>query len=252
MTSYAGGKAIIGKKIYHDICQIEEKWFSLTKKHDQSEKKKLPYFEPFLGMAGVMLHFAAEKNSRNLYGCDVLPDIIEFWEAVTKHNWIPPPVSCWTREKWEELKISEPSALRCFFGVVASYRSIFFSSFRKPNHGRQDYYTQAVKKMEKFREPMKKVYFISSRSYHEFEPKGFLIYCDPPYHENKLGLWKNFDSKTFWETMRKWSVENLVLITERSAPHDFIPVSEYPSHMGEKKYTTYLFMHKNTRKKLQI
>ena len=222
--------------------------------HDQNQL--LPYFEPFLGMGGVMIHFTKENKNRKLFGCDISPDIIEFWHAVTKQDWDPPPVEeCWTRENWDKLKLAKPSALRCFIGVVASYRSIFFASYRPPKIGRFNYYTQAIKKMEKFRESMKNVIFLKSRSYHEFKNlKGYLIYADPPYFGNKLGvsLFENFDSVKFWEYMRVWSKDNLVIISEKQAPHDFVKVCEYKTHFGEKKYTEYLFIHHDIAKKIKI
>ena len=250
MVAYAGGKAVIGKRIFHDICRIEQLWLSY---HSQNEL--LPYFEPFIGMGGVMVHFARETKSRNLFGCDISPDIIEFWIAVTNHNWHAPPVEeCWTRENWDKLKLSNPSALRCFIGAAASYRCIFFASYRPPKVGKFDYYSQAVKKMEKFRQPMKKVNFLNSRSYEEFKDlKGRLIYADPPYLGNKLSpLFRNFDSVKFWEHMRVWSKHNLVLVSEKTAPRDFVKVGEYRSHFGEKMYTEYLFIYEDIARKLGL
>ena len=50
--------------------------------------------------------------------------------------------------------------------------------------------------------------FMYSKSYDCFNPKGLLIYCDPPYLGNKLGnsssLFQTFDHTHFWEVMRKW------------------------------------------------
>jgi site-specific DNA-adenine methylase len=100
MCGYTGGKFLLGKQIFQDICEVEGLWLAY---HQKSEL--LPYFEPFLGMGGVMIHFAKEEDNRSLFGCDILEDIIEFWEAVTKQDWHPPPVEeCWTREKYKELK----------------------------------------------------------------------------------------------------------------------------------------------------
>jgi site-specific DNA-adenine methylase len=69
-------------------------------------------------------------------------------------------------------------------------------------------------------------------SYDEWKPDGAFIYCDPPYAgvgQEYFGLAKkaSFDSDKFWETMRKWSENNVVVISEYKAPDDFKIVAEY-------------------------
>lgn len=59
-----------------------------------------------------------------------------------------------------------------------------------------------------------------------------LIYCDPPYRSTKFPIkyrrdvkhYDDFDSDEFWETMRAWSAKHMVLISEMSAPDDFVEV----------------------------
>lgn len=51
---------------------------------------------------------------------------------------------------------------------------------------------------------------------------GFLIYCDPPYQGTKqYANAMTFDYNEFWQTMRDWSKNNIVLISEQNAPDDF-------------------------------
>lgn len=60
----------------------------------------------------------------------------------------------------------------------------------------------------------------------------YLIYCDPPYRSTKFPIkyrrdvkhYDDFDSDEFWETMRAWSAKHTVLISEMSAPDDFVEV----------------------------
>lgn len=50
-----------------------------------------------------------------------------------------------------------------------------------------------------------------------------MIYCDPPYANTKqFANSHNFDHNEFWEVMRQWSINNYVLISELSAPDDFV------------------------------
>jgi site-specific DNA-adenine methylase len=116
MTTYQGGKQRIGKKI-HDIIQLVENNLS---------SKKLSYFEPFVGMAGVLKHFG-EDDDRELYASDINIDLIMMWKALQK-GW-KPPKSC-TRKKYETLKKSKKhSPERSFIGSVASWGGIFFHDF---------------------------------------------------------------------------------------------------------------------------
>ena len=50
-----------------------------------------------------------------------------------------------------------------------------------------------------------------------------VIYCDPPYANTKqFANSQNFNYDEFWETMRQWSKDNYVIISELEAPDDFI------------------------------
>lgn len=60
MCQYAGGKIRTGKKIHDAILDYEK----VT-----THGEKLPYFEPFVGVGGVMKHFARDDN-RQLSICD--------------------------------------------------------------------------------------------------------------------------------------------------------------------------------------
>ena len=48
-----------------------------------------------------------------------------------------------------------------------------------------------------------------------------LIYCDPPYKDTEGYSTGGFDHDKFWDTMREWSKDNCVFISEESAPKDF-------------------------------
>jgi NADPH-dependent 7-cyano-7-deazaguanine reductase QueF-like protein len=66
---------------------------------------------------------------------------------------------------------------------------------------------------------------------------------------------KNFDHDVFWDIMRKWSKNNIVFISERNAPNDFISVWEKEYKISflnnskkknvKKIYNEQLFMYKN-------
>ena len=70
---------------------------------------------------------------------------------------------------------------------------------------------------------------LTHSDYRAHAPSQCLVYCDPPY-EGTTG-YKGagvFDHSAFWETMREWSRDNIVLVSEYTAPPDFVSVAECP------------------------
>lgn len=266
MTTYQGGKKRLGKQIYNIILDVE---YKLT----NGSGGKMPYFEPFIGMAGVMCHFASSQQERPLIACDINSDLICMWQAI-QDGWIP-PINC-SRQKYEKLKTHSASdgraetkqsvdvkqssqdvaqrassAERGFIGIVASWGGIWFSSYRLGYSNSRNFLREGRDGLLKIKNDMKKVKFLDARPYYDFNPSGMLIYCDPPYKENRLRhseYFSKFDHAMFWEIMRKWSRNgNIVVVSERVAPTDFIPIVELSSTVTNsptrhKKYKEYLFI----------
>jgi len=261
MTAYQGGKKQIGKYIYQALLDLEDELY------EDAETNPLPYFEPFCGMCGVLVHFAKdEERERDISACDINKDIIFMWKDLQK-GWVPP--STCTKERYEELKYSKKhSAERGFIGVVCSFGAQFFRGNFRPKSNQHDFVAagkrgvlQAVSYM-----PKEKVNFLKSDSYDTFEPKGMLIYCDPPYRGNKVSndTFENFDHDKFWNLMRKWSKKNIVVISEKQAPKDFISIWKKDYNVSflsqkkeknsgsphganiKKKYIENLFVHEST------
>ena len=59
-------------------------------------------------------------------------------------------------------------------------------------------------------------------------PDGSIVYCDPPYANTTSYTTGNFNSREFWDYMRKISEKNIVLISEQNAPEDFECIWEKP------------------------
>lgn len=245
MTSYQGGKGRLGKRIYQVLKLLEA---------DLSDKTELPYFEPFIGMAGVMRHFAAENSGRELYASDINKDLVLMWQAIQK-GW-KPPLKC-SKSEYERLRVDKSSAKRAFIGIVASYSTVFFNGYRLGynNQGR-DYLREGYDGLMEIAPVMRAVDFMGTASYAQWDPKGYLIYCDPPYLNNQLKNehFENFDHAAFWETMRKWSKKNIVVVSEVVAPKDWKCVwyaeSNCNTRHGNKVYKDCLFIHETLAKKL--
>lgn len=239
MTTYQGGKKRLGKKIYNIIYELEE---LITNAH------VLPYFEPFVGMGGVLRHFSKEKT-RHVYACDINKDLIMMWKAIQK-GW-KPPTKC-NRKYYEELKNSKKhSAERGYLGVVASWSGIFFSSYRLDYNPNKDFLGEGYRGLMDIKPDIMNVEFLNSRNYYDFEPQGMLIYCDPPYLNNNFntGYFSSFDHKQFWDIMRKWSKNNIVVISEYTAPKDFKKIwcteATFTNNHKTKKYKDCLFIYEH-------
>lgn len=218
MTTYNGGKKRLAKAIHKAIIDFES----------ELDNKKRPYFEPFLGMGSVMAQFG-KANDRELSGCDLNPDIICFWKAL-QNGWKPPNEV--SKTLYNELKNSPVGSLpeRCFVGFACSYGSQYFKGF-KQNFDKgtiKNYARMGCKSINKILPYMMNVKIYDAKSYSEFKPKDFVIYCDPPYTKNQVSnkYFKNFDHELFWNIMRKWSKSNIVFISELEAPNDFYPIWE--------------------------
>lgn len=90
----------------------------------------------------------------------------------------------------------------------------------------RDYYREASENIKKQIPNLEDVSF-ACEDYREITSSGAAIYCDPPYaNEKQYANSRGFDYAEFWETMRMWSHNNYVFISEMSAPDDFVCVWE--------------------------
>lgn len=115
-------------------------------------------------------------------------------------------------------------------GFLASYNGRFFDGgyakpvYEKLKNGKQryrDYYQEAKNGILQQQDNLQGVYF-ETKDYRELSPVNCVVYCDPPYQQTKqYANATTFDYKEFWEIMREWSKNNIVLISEQQAPEDF-------------------------------
>lgn len=211
MPIYQGGKAKIGKEIAKQIEMIEN-----------NIGFKGRYFEPFCGLLGVGIHFA--NTGRNVLANDINKDLIMMLNAL-KSDWIPPQ-ACSKNQYDEFRKSTIHSAERGFYGFACAYSGIFYAGYRIKN-GERNFFNTFRYNLINMKPSLQNIKF-TNKSYSEFNPKGMTIYCDPPYFGNNFDTehFNNFDFDFFWQTMREWSKDNLVLISEYQAPDDFICIWE--------------------------
>lgn len=210
---YMGSKSRIAKSIV-TIIQAE------------IDRTGWNYWEPFCGGCNVIDKIKANKR----YASDNNKYLIAMWKYLRENDCLPEAVSkeeysavrdCYNNQtdEYEDWYIG-------VIGFLASYNGRFFdggyAGFSKEKNGRvRDYYDECKRNILTQRENIKDVLF-SYREYYKASPNNLIVYCDPPYQGTKqYSTSRNFDYDKFWRTVREWSKNNIVLVSEQNAPSDF-------------------------------
>lgn len=108
-------------------------------------------------------------------------------------------------------------------GFLASYNGKFFGGYAGTVHTKagtiRDYYDEAKRNLQRQAAAFGNISFARF----DYRMLGFndcVIYCDPPY-AGTTKYESEFDHSEFWNTMRRWSENNIVIISEENAPPDF-------------------------------
>ncbi len=203
---YLGGKARIASQVA-DLINSEIVANGITQ-----------YVEPFVGAGWVLDKVVCIHKEAS----DANKDLILLWKAL-QAGWVPPDHV--SKEEYDAQKEAEPSALRAFVGFGCSFSGKWFGGYAKDNSGR-NYAGNAQRSLLKKLKNIDGVTFEHKR-YTEVAASGALIYCDPPYAGttgySSVG---EFDTPSFWNWVRATAKDNLVLVSEYSAPEDFECVLE--------------------------
>lgn len=239
---YLGGKQRLGK---HLSPVLHELW----KKYNTDQNMQFgSYIEPFCGSLGVLKHMA--DLNVPILASDYHPDLICMWKGVQDNSFVfPESVS---EEEFLASKRSEsPNPLKGFIGFGMSFGGRFFGSYSQKylNGKKEDFCKEMRNSLNRTREMVRNVDF-SCKDYRELKPDNAFIYCDPPYRYNKYPVkyrrsvkeYDVFDNDEFWQVMREWSNNNVVVISEVSAPEDFVEIWTYTCNRtaAQSKKTRYL------------
>lgn len=186
------------------------------------------YVEPFCGGCNIIDKIKAERK----IACDKQKYLIALYNNLDKVSLLPDFV---TREHYSEVRDCYNKGLATYpdwyigaIGFLSSYNGRFFDGgysgivHTKANTER-NYYDEAKRNFEVQLPFLKDIEFYEG-DYVELcsNAKDTLIYCDPPYKGVKqYGSSINFNHEKFWEWCRTMSKNNIVLISEHSAPSDF-------------------------------
>lgn len=214
---YLGGKHGIGKLLVNYMV------------NQCPPESVIGYLEPFCGSLGVFKNIT-DKKYKKYIASDFHPDLIEMWKKIQNNTLkIPNEISEETYNKLKNTK--SPNAMKGVAGFGISFGGKYFAGYAQKwsgNSGR-NFLNEFKTSIEKIKPTIQKnnVYFYN-KSYLNYEPKNMLIYCDPPYKSTEGYSTGYFDHKLFWDTMRKWSKNNCVFISEERAPSDFKVVWKRP------------------------
>ena len=207
---YFGGKQRIAKELVEFLSKYQENYDI--------------FFEPFVGGCNIVPEMKGKKfaSDKNEY-------LIEMYIAL-QNGWIPPKTV--SAEEYGCIKNNkdENKALTGFVGFGCSYSGKWFGGYARNKRG-DNYCLAAYNSIVKIIPKIKDIRF-KCLDYKFAKPNKNLIYCDPPYKgTTQYGAVGTFDTEEFWNVMRDWSKNNLVFISEYSAPEDFKCVWEKQTNL---------------------
>lgn len=210
---YFGGKGTVADQ----LCTLINQWM----------KPGQLFIEPFVGSGWIVRGIRSQKRMAS----DTNKYLIAMYKAL-QNGWVPP--TSVSQSEYEALKekVDAPGTMITpglpeligFVGHFCSFGGMWFSCLAKD--GRRDYIGEAARGVLKIVPQIKNVEF-KCCDYNHYIPSGAFIYCDPPYDSTNQPYYsKKFDSLKFWDTVRQWSKNNIVIVSEYNAPEDFTCIEE--------------------------
>jgi DNA adenine methylase len=191
------------------------------------------YLEPTLGYAHILRRVI---NKKSYMASDVNPLLITLLKAIQSNT----PLPTITRERYNHLRNQTDITLE---RAVAAFQYSFNGkewggwiggkndtpTYARPN-GRIDNMANSRKHYyDKLHEnPTFQTTKLACCSYEDITPFNSICYTDPPYQSTTKYGRQTFDSDRFWDTMRRWSLDNIVFTSEYDAPSDFVLVTSHP------------------------
>ena len=224
---YLGGKQRLGKHLSPFLHEIWEK---------NREKYSLNgYLEPFCGSLGVFKHMTSLKGARTGFVAnDYHPDLIQLWKEVQSGKFkIPNSIS--EKQYIEAKELPSPSAYKAFVGFGMSFGGRYFGAYSQKYLGnkKEDFCREMKNSLERTAPLIRNANVrFTNRMYQSIKPKKKFIYCDPPYADTNFPIkyrrdvkhYDTFDNAEFWDIVREWSKDNIVVVSETTAPSDFIEI----------------------------
>ena len=185
------------------------------------------YIEPFVGGCNMI----DKVQCKNRYAYDINRYLIALFVYLQDGGELPEEV---THDQYLDCRAHfylddgyYPDWFIAAVGFLAGFNGRFYDgcyahSGWEGEHFR-DYYQESKRNIINQMKSLTDVKF-DVADYKILEPHGALIYADPPYegtkgYNNKAT--RGFNSPEFWDKVRHWSKDNIVLVSEENAPDDF-------------------------------
>lgn len=209
------------------------------------------YVEPFCGALGVASRVAAiAPEGLALHLSDVNEAVINMWKACLV-GWEPPGVV--TEADYNRVKAvrdpKDPMTAYCGYGV--SFGAKWFGGYARDPKGKRTTYAANARRSTLLRvEALSKVSAtLRTCSYEKVTGPG-VYYLDPPYAGRTKAHGVDFDSEKFWDYARARTLDGPVLVTEFTAPEDWVPIHNFGDtvvrhqrSLGADGTTECIFMH---------
>lgn len=209
---YLGGKSKIRKQVAAFLESVR--------------KPNQPYLEPFVGGGWILQEIKGERHAS-----DGNVALIAMYKAL-QDGWEPPDfVSEQEWRKYRKMVEPVPDPMMAFARFGCGFGGDWVGGYAR-SEGKDCYAATSKRSLMKQLPMIRDVQFTGC-DYRQHQPENMLVYCDPPYESTtSYGAFDGFDHDMFWDTMREWSKNNTVVISEYKAPDDFICMAEFQSRMG--------------------
>lgn len=225
------------------------------------ENNMTTYFEPFCGGCNVIDKIICNRR----IAFDYNKYLIALLKRVQSNEPLLDNVS---KELYDSVRNSlkddynfYPDWMIGNVGFLASYNGRWFDGgyakacYENTKNGQRyrDYYREAKDNLLKQSPQLTDIIF-KCVDYSLVHPKNSVIYCDPPYQNTtQYANAIHFDYEKFWNIMREWSKNNIVIISELNAPDDFEciwerEVSRSINANDKSRAVEKLFIHKKVEK----
>ena len=176
------------------------------------------YLEPFVGGANMIQHIKHDRR----FGSDISDSLIALLiYAQDLNNKLPDYITEDEYNKVKKNKKDYPLWYVGFCGYIAAYGPSYFTGYAKDLPTRS-YIKERIANLEYQRDYLTGISFRNVSYIAIRDIKNFVIYCDPPYSNTyKYSSDKDFCHNNFWNWVRNFSKNNVVLVSEYTAPDDF-------------------------------
>lgn len=215
---YQGSKERISKH----ICPIIQSYIDKTDAET--------FIDAFCGGANVIQHISA----KNKIGYDTNPYLIALLNNLNKVEEIEVPISKELYEKCKLIWKNETHELPDWYvgaiGFIASFGGKFYNGSYIKDSGYESNPNRHIH-MERKNNILKQIPKIQDckfevKDFFTLDVKGTVIYCDPPYNKTTKYPYDHYEYEKFWDKTRELSENNIVLVSELSAPEDFKKIWE--------------------------